>query len=203
LIHKFYPKKEVLEFKSASYKDKLLEHLNNHVFHFTSQARYNHIKKDYLILHTPDRRHINWRNHYGRSNKCVCLFDFRDKSNDIILETLISEHIFNKFDEGDVYYNKYKHAYLIYNRRHYDKLISNEFIEEQWSKDIRRKLIRPKKIGTLIIPKIECWFNGDMPLDHIYKVLFVNIRCKVGNPNGHANIVRTIFRELRNKKHGA
>ena len=161
------------EFIDREYEEELSHHLEGQVFHLTRRTSFVGIEKESFIKHNKDeifKYNTSSKDSYGCKNGYVCLFDLRSVDINDMGYTLENYYFYRpqwfvEYIENDVdvkkEYNESNLAYLIVNPLFYDKLIPNENVNCS---------------DGFMIPDVECWFPGDMPIKYIKKVIFVQIR---------------------------
>ena len=158
-------------YKDQDYKEELMTHLRGQVFHLTSEKTFRDINKSGCIYNSKDNKCQpiwNSENTFARIHGYICLFDLRDKTDDIIDATLSKYYFLGPscFEEYDKPYFKLNLAYLILSPSHYDKLIPNE-AASNYNIETGR--------ATQYIPKTECWFAYKLPIDYLIKSLLVQV----------------------------
>lgn len=151
------PVKEIMDFT-----DTLLDRLRGHVFHVTSLSSFRKIQTDGFIDTNEKSQYktpFGFPSSYGRRKGYVCLFDLREKSNEDIRfahDCLPFTHPTRQL--GPLV------AYLLLAESAFTKLISPE--------------MAVKDVGAhrsmAWIPRIECWFPGQITLDFVSSVLSVD-----------------------------
>jgi hypothetical protein len=96
------------------------------------------------------------------------LFDLRHKKENIIRDTLICYNFLGPswFREYYLDHTELNLAYLIIDSKYYEKLIPNEVAWEEFGKT--RKYEHN-------IPKTECWFPEEIPINFVNKVVLVRV----------------------------
>jgi hypothetical protein len=113
----------------ARLKECLLPKLRETVFHVTSGEGLEGILEEKMILPNTTNRRFNYSypqsaNSFGVKRKYICLFDLRDKSNEIIDETLLKFYFLN--------HNVWeKNILLIINPNMYGDLIQNDAAKKE------------------------------------------------------------------------
>ena len=143
----------------------VLPHLQGTVFHLTTLRNYQSILKDALIRHNQNGNLTSpfpFEKHFGSNRGYVCLFDLRNTTPEQIQNALVgSLHFLDPFDDDtDV-------VYLFVSPRLYGKLITNE----------KAPALLGDRRKEMWIPEVECWHEGDIPIDLIERVLVVHIVC--------------------------
>lgn len=150
--------------KNENFRCDLLRRLNGRVFHVTTAAAFENIQRDNFIFHNKSGRfpiHTSSEISFGRKNGWVCLFDLRCQSDDAIQDAL-EKYDFLRPDwlvDHELDQTVSHLAYLFLHPEKYSVLIPNS----------------QGQLCDFFIPKVECWYPGDMPLDNIEEVLFVRI----------------------------
>lgn len=161
-----------LEFIDQDYREALLDQLRNKVFHVTSSSGYESISADGFIFNNKDGIYeINTGSakSYGRNNGWVCLFDLRAKSEKEINDALdryyfLSPTWFAVYSPDCIEWNI---VYLLLNPNCYQHLIPNEEARKVWD---------TPSLNTQYVPKVECWYPGNLPIDSIQRILQIKIR---------------------------
>ena len=131
------------------------------VFHVTSYESYYGILRDGIIKPNKEGEfNFTWPQSeisYGRKRGYVCLFDLRNKSNDIIEEALMKFNFLNPF------YSQNRAVFLILSPQLHSSLIY----------DVKAK----EEIGykEMYIPYVECWYPNGISLDYIEEILEVTV----------------------------
>lgn len=162
----------IIENKSIDDRKVLLDCLKNHVFHVTTSDAFKNIQETGEISN-------NWsgelpintssQNSYGRLKGYVCLFDLRNRTEEVIQHTLDCYYFlgptwFMKHGRRFLYWNL---VYLFLKEEYHDRLISNSKVFEHW---------RKTEVYLQAIPDTEVWIEERIPLSWIKKVLVVKIR---------------------------
>jgi hypothetical protein len=159
-----------LEFVDRECEEELSRHLEGQIFHLTKRTSFEKIEKASFIRHNKNGSfglNTSSQGSYGRNKGYVCLFDLRNSDINNIGNILDCYNFYHpewviKYDVDDKEeYNERNFAYLIVNPTYYDKLIPND---------------EARSLNGFFIPKVECWFPGDMPIKYINKVIFSRIR---------------------------
>lgn len=152
----------------ATYKDSLLASLKGTVFHITSEAALDLIKKSGAIEHNKGKRfklNTNSEMSFGRLMGWVCLFDLRHATPELITDTLNSYNFFlPPGDLGREISNVL--AYLILDSTYFDRLIPYE---------LHNNHVRKTGQYPMAIPKVETWIADKVPLTWIKKVILASI----------------------------
>lgn len=154
-----------LKFRDQDYEDKLMSHLRDQVFHITTEKAFKNIIKDSYICHNKSGQfplNTSSDKSLGRNNGWVCLFDFRIKSEAEIQNTRLCYDFLGPswFWEYFKEHRKLSIVYLILNPGCYDKIIFNK---------------AAKKNCEQYIPRTECWFPGDIPVEYVDKVVMLKV----------------------------
>lgn len=152
-----------IEYIRQNYKDNLLEKLFGNIFHLTTNTAFGQIRKDRYVYHNRDGRiGINTcsEKSFGRNNGYVCLFDLRNENESSIKETLMKYYFLapSWFTHYDPEFMELNLVYLLLYTHEYDRLIPNEIAKK-----------------GQYVPKTECWFPGNMPLQCIREAFLVRI----------------------------
>jgi hypothetical protein len=170
---------ESFDYRDDNYKDDLLSRLRENVFHVTTIKAYESILKDGFIFANQEGQYlinVGSQKSVGRYKGWVCLFDLRGK-NDKEIDAALNCYYFlgpHWFEEYSPDYTELKLAYLIISSSHYIHLIPNKVARTCWTDGSGY---------TQYIPKVECWFPGNLPVDYIEKVLRVRIYASVPKDN--------------------
>lgn len=149
----------------------LLERLQDAVFHLTTKAAFDQIRRDGFIFHN---RYLRFalntasENSFGRNRGWVCLFDLRGHSRVTINETLTKYYFLEPswFKRHKPQYTESNLAYLFLNPKVYREIVPNEM-----AASVREETNRYEHY----VPKTECWYPSDMPLTCVEKALLVRI----------------------------
>ena len=95
---------------------------------------------------------------YGRKRGYVCLFDLREKSNDIIEEGLMKYYFLNP------YHTQNSPVFLIISPFLYSNLIYDAKAREE-----------DTKYEEMFIPYVECWYPGSISLKYVGEILEVKV----------------------------
>jgi hypothetical protein len=184
-----------LNYKDQNYRDELLTHLKGQVFHLTTERAFIDINKSGYIFNSKDSRFPSTWNPaktFGGIRGYICLFDLRDKTEDIINDTLSKYDFLNPtpwFEEYEEPFFKLYLAYLILNPAYYNKLIPNEAAID-YEKETSRNF--------QYIPTTECWFENELPIGYINKLLLVHIKIKAKQGNLAGQIRITALKKVIN-----
>jgi hypothetical protein len=150
-----------IECKHSELEDTVLPLLIDTVFHVTNEKGFKGIMSDGFIRNNKDDifeySFSQSKNSYGRKKGYICLFDFRNKSEDIIQNALLKYYFLHPFhDENRTYFFQISAVT-------YPNLI-----------DVTEA---KREIGysRVWIPKVECWFPHDFSIEYIEKVIDVRI----------------------------
>ncbi len=153
-------------------RDSLLSHLIGQVFHLTTQASYEKIRRSGKISNNQSGCYpINTgsQKSYGRLNGCICLFDLRNNNSEIIQNTLDCYYFLGPswFSKHGRKYTTWDLAYLFLDSQYYNRLIPSSRVHDHY-----------KETGQYLqaIPNSEAWIDGEIPLPWIDSVLLVNIK---------------------------
>jgi len=151
-------------FNAGELEEKLLPLLRDRVFHVTPAKGCADICKQGLLKNNQAGKFGftfgQSVKSYGRLNGCVCLFDLRDISDKKVGESLEKYYFLNPSFCND---NPF---FLLVSEGLYPKLIS-------W-----KKAWVEKAYEKMLIPYVECWFPGDIPIDGVAEVLEVKVQRK-------------------------
>lgn len=169
----------------------LLPRLRERVFHVTSQANFEKIRRARAVLHNRDRRfplNIASENSFGRKKGWVCLFDLRNCDDQTLEDTLDNKYCFLrppwfvKYEPNSTISNV---CYLFLDSRAQSELVSYKSAK------------RECPCGHYI-PKTEAWYPGEIPLPRIESVLLVTSRTEA--PTGYARVLHEIeYRDQQQK----
>ena len=152
-----------IECEKSNLRGKVLPLLMGKVFHVTSFKSYYVILRDGMIKTNKERdfkfTFPQSEISYGRKRGYVCLFDLREKSNDIIEEALGRFYFLNPP------YSQNKPVFLIISPRLYSSLV---LINDAKAKE---------EIGykEMYIPDVECWYPGSISLEYVEEILEVTV----------------------------
>ena len=141
------------------------------IFHLTRQSSLSQILKDGHIAHNQDARfglNTSSQNSFGRNRGYVCLFDFQNITEEILEDIIRRYYVYSpSWFEEIVGENKvWKLAYLFVDPKIYDRIIPNEAASS---------LILTNEPNRFFIPHAECWYDGNLPLRYIKKIIKVNV----------------------------
>ena len=128
------------------------------VFHVTSHEAFQGIKRDWIIKHNKNNEFkysfSQSKNSYGRNRGYVCLFDLRNKSDQIIEDALGKLFFLDPFHPP-----KNKSIFLILKYKLYPLLIDYKQATEEIG------------YGEIKIPHVECWYPTNISLDDIDEII--------------------------------
>ena len=184
-----------LNFETEDYLEDLMCHLAGQIFHLTSEASFKLIQKEKYIKNNKNgefQLNVSSDNSFGRKNGWVCLFDFKNKTEEEIQKT-ISCYTFwgpSWFWEYTEDYKKIALAYLIISPECFDQIVPNSRAPEVF-----------KKTGEYqqYIPKTECWFPGKVPISCVKKVIIV--RSCVDAPKNNPFLYAHHLMQCKNRNH--
>ena len=161
-----------LEYIDWDSREDLLDRLRETVFHLTTRTAFDQIRKDGFVYQNKDGRFVlnaTSETSFGRMNGWVCLFDLRNKSQDVIDETLLKYYFLEPswFIHYEPDYTEANLAYLILGREAYKELIPNETARREWADTGKYRHY---------VPDTECWFPADLSLTRIESVVLARIR---------------------------
>jgi len=138
-------------------EDKILPLLKEKVFHVTSSEAYQAMVGDGMIKsninscykYTFPQSEVS----YGVKRGYICLFDLRNKSDDVVEKALMKFYFLKPFHYQNV------SVFLILSPRFYSNLIYDTQEEIGWKE--------------IYIPHVECWYPGNIPLEYIDEVIEV------------------------------
>lgn len=158
------------EFSDKEVRRGLLPHLIGRVFHVTRQNSLDEIQGVGYIDPNVDGALGNSFSQssksFGRANGCVCLFDFRGKSDEAISWGLDCCNFLENRDFAD------QIAVLRIDPVAFPQFIPAGSAYERGG------------AGTIWVPEVECWFPGRLPINLISDILIVTIRRTPIPPNG-------------------
>ena len=150
----------------------LLHRLTGNVFHLTPRASYEQICKTGEILNNKSGCfpiNTSSQNSYGRLQGCVCLFDLRNATPEIIQNTLDCYYFLGPswFCKQGRKYDSWDLVYLFLDPQYYDRLIFGSRVHDHY-----------RETGKFLqfIPKAEAWIENKIPLEWINKALIVKIK---------------------------
>ncbi len=144
------------------FENNVFPFLNNLVFHKTNQRAYEGICKSGVIKNNRDKKYpFSYHRSdisYGRNKGNVCLFDFRDVALFEINETLLRYSFLPSYQDN----------YIVYFFH-----LAETYFTELIPVSVANAEADYKKMW---IPYTECWFPGDIPIEHISHVTKVFIK---------------------------
>jgi len=142
-------------------KKKVLPLLKETVFHVTSVNAYKGIVSDRAIIPNTDKKFSytfpQSENSYGVKRGYICLFDLRNKNDDIIKKALMKFYFLNPYP------NRNRSVFLILSPKLYFNLI--DYTEAKKGTGYRE----------MWIPHVECWYPGSIQLKDIDEVIRVTV----------------------------
>jgi hypothetical protein len=162
----------IIEKRNIQDRKVLMDCLGNRVFHVTIRAAFDSIQKDGGIQNNQSGNlpiNTSSMGSYGRLQGYVCLFDLRNKSEEIISHTLDCYYFlgptwFMRHGRKYIYWDL---VYLFLKDNYFSELIPNSAAFEYW---------RQKEDYLQVIPDTEVWIKDSVPLTWIEKALVVKIR---------------------------
>ena len=160
-----------IEYINEDFKEDLLERLRSNIFHLTTKRAFELIKENGFVYHNKNNKfalNTTSEKSFGRNRGCVCLFDLRKQSRAIIDETLMKYYFLRPswFIRHEPEFTESNLAYLFVHPREYNRIIPNDTAKKVW--------LETKKYEHYV-PKTECWYPSNMPLECVGKVLLVRI----------------------------
>lgn len=152
--------KEYLVIPSEKLEETLFPRLAGSVFHVTTQGAAKQIIADGEIRNNKSGQFEfmfpQAENSYFRQRGCVCLFDLRSKSQEEIEEALTKYYFINPYSTD-------KPVFFILNTSFYPDLVPyTEYLNE-------------KAYDTVIIPHVEVGYLGNISLEMISMILWVEV----------------------------
>jgi hypothetical protein len=150
-----------IDIQSSRLESDILPLLKNEVFHVTSVENLCQILKDGKVISNADKKfkysYSQSENSYGRKRGYICLFDLRNKEEDIIYDTLDKYY----FLHPTQFQNKV--VYLILKKELYCNLIENGAARTE--------------VGyrEVYIPYTEAWYPDEIFLENIKKIIITRI----------------------------
>lgn len=165
-------KNMVIEKKTIDDRRVLLDCLNNHVFHVTTRDAFKGIQEVGEISNNRLATlpiNTSSQNSYGRLNGYVCLFDLRNRTEEVVQHTLDCYYFlgptwFMKHGRKFLYWNL---VYLFLKEEYHNRLIPNSKAFEHSRKTAEY---------LQAIPDTEVWIDEQIPLAWVEKALVVKIR---------------------------
>lgn len=142
-------------------RHRILPLIVNTVFHVTNKVAFDGIIRDGSIRNNQNNDFYysfgQSENSYGRKRGYICLFDLRDKSDEVIDEALMRYNFLHPF------YSEKKTYFFQISAAIYPSLIDTSEAK--------------KEIGCseMWIPNVECWYPSDLSIDYIEKVTQVQV----------------------------
>lgn len=164
-----------LDYINTNYNNELLGHLRETVFHVTTIQAYESIQREGFFIYSNNKGEysINTGSQlsFGRHRGWVCLFDLREKSDKEIEDTLFCYNFLRPrwFAKHWADYSEWTLVYLLLSSKCYGHIVT--------------KPLNDGTVYTQYIPKSECWYPEDLPLNCIQKVIQVNIHEQVKKDN--------------------
>ena len=160
-----------IEYINKDFEEDLLERLRGNIFHLTTKRAFELIKEKGFVYHNKNNEFaLNPMSEksFGRNRGWVCLFDLRKQSREIIDETLIKYNFLRPswFIRHEPEFTELNLAYLFVHPRVYNRIIPNDTANKVW--------LETNKYEHYV-PKAECWYPSNMPLECVGKVLLVRI----------------------------
>lgn len=156
-------KKIVVDCKANELKGEILPLLKGTVFHVTSFRAYQRIFSDRMLKPNIGSQFQytfpQSEKSYGVKRGYVCLFDLRNKTDEVIKDALMKFYFLNPF------HNQNKPIFLILSPTLHLKLIDYTVAK------------REVGYGEMYIPYVECWYPGSIPLEDIDKIIEVTVEC--------------------------
>jgi hypothetical protein len=150
------------QFREDELQEKLLPLLRDNIFHVTSRSAFQKIIKSKYIKSNQTGEFpftfLQSQISYGRNRGYVCLFDLHFRNEEEIKNAI---SFFNHISPRKLGNNL---AFLILDEIHNNKLISYKTAYSE------------VEYREMYIPKIECWYPGDLPIGHIKEVIKVSIQ---------------------------
>jgi hypothetical protein len=153
--------------------------LRENVFHVTRYSSFQKILFDGYIDSNKDgllgESFPRSANSFGRNMGCICLFDYRNKTDEEITEGTRCCGFSSLKNSGDHL------AFLIIDKTAYININFKKPIFDQTSSK------------TLYVPGLECWHPHPMNVEFISKVLDVKILRRASPPGSLENLVEASF----------
>lgn len=155
-----------LKFIDEDLQESLLPYLEGLIFHYTTQDAYRKILADGRIKHNKDNKFelgASSGNSYGRKRGYICVFNLKEIDREVINHSLLYHYNFLEPPWFKKYYKdrtESKLVFLVVNNKYQDLLVGSK--EALGSPDHH-------------VPKIECWFCDHIPINHIERVVSVDI----------------------------
>jgi len=162
---------ERIEYINVDHSGDLTSRLKGNVFHLTSQSSFDCISADKQICHNRDGKYPIYAgsaNGYGKNRGYVPFFNFKNTTDEIILDTrnrcyFVCPTWFRKFYPD---YSESNLAYLFLGEQGQKELIPNSQAQEEFKQTGK---------SEQYIPYTEFWYPNNVPLVLIEKVLLVKI----------------------------
>jgi hypothetical protein len=139
----------------------LLPLLRGHVFHMTNEEKFGDICRSGWIYSQEQGQFVfapgQTETTYGRKHGWVNLFDFSDKQDKDVKEALVRHWFFRTLRNAGTL------AYLVIAESAYSSLIS-------W-----KQALREGGGKEFLIPFVQTWYPGDMPLQLVSDCLVVTV----------------------------
>lgn len=146
---------ERLPVRRSDLKSVVMPFLLGQVFHVTSTAALERIQTSGFIKSNRDGEFgftfPQSQSSYGRQQGYVSLFDMRERSEEIVRETLMKFY-FPKPSSADP-------AYLFLHELYYERLVP-------WTE---------APTGAMVVPHVEAWYPGDVPLAALSHAIAVEV----------------------------
>lgn len=159
--HEILKKFTYIESQSSRLESDILPLLKNEVFHVTSIENFQQILKDGKVISNADKKfkysYPQSENSYGRKRGYICLFDLRNKTEEIIYDTLDKFYFLHPLK----YQNKV--VYLILKKELYCNLIENGAARNEVGYE------------EVYIPYTEVWYPNEIFLENIKKIIITKI----------------------------
>jgi hypothetical protein len=170
--------KRKLTLRDETLEDQLLPLLRDRVFHVTSLSRFQAIRERCCIKSNRDGSlgdtFAQSKISLGRSKGWVCLFDLRNQTPEAIQRGLECLYFLAPHQLGDHI------AFLLLRLNAYNQLIT-------WP-----NIAAITDLAAFRIPRVECWFPGDLPISLLGDVLLIQIVRRPLEPNGLAAAILKI-----------
>jgi hypothetical protein len=165
-------------------REKLLPKLRGHVFHVTNGTAYVGIRRTGAVLPNDTARYRfsspSSSNSFGRKRGYICLIDLRHASDSVVDDALDRFYFLDPFLASRV------NVFLLLRTAAYATLIPN-------------KEGRAYSPGEVVVPQVEVWYPGRLPLREISTVIRNPVK-RPGKWDGmDLKVLRRILRE-RNRR---
>ena len=174
-----------LTIQVSEFHDRLLPLLREQVFHVTSHDGFLSIETVGLISANKEGSFGNTYHRsaesFGRKHGYVCLFDFRNQPDEAVewglfcFDSLLPPQLGNDL------------VFLMLSPESYTRILL--WGDPSCPKDDEKYSVRR-------IPRVECWYPGDMPLPEINRVLFVHVNRSVPPPDSLSARMGAVLDEL-------